>query len=170
MIVLKPDFIRKLGAQMVTLIVKRTQSGMDITDKKFKAYSTRPFAMPAGAINRRTLKALDQDEQITYFKTKIKSTWVIVEGGYATYKRYLMKNATSSGGVNLTITGSMLRSMNVKSTGENSLIIGFNRTEEAEKAMWNINKGRNFFGLSPNDISKLAFKSLEIQSVNIKVS
>ena len=167
MIILKPDFLRKLGAQMVTLIVKRTQSGYDVNDQNFKRYSSLPFAMPAGAMTKRTRTSMEADEELSYFSTKTGATWVVIKRGYATYKRYIMKNATSSGGVNLTVTGNMLRSIGIKSVSVNNIKLGFNRTEEAEKAVWNIAKGRNFFGLSPKDINKLSLKDFGIQSISV---
>lgn len=175
MINLEQKYLLKLGKQMITLIQKRTQSGYDIEDKEFIPYSKKPFAMPVGAINKGVLKKLmykkNRNEVIFFNKNKDK-LWVVIKGGYYRYKQFAKTNNSgySVDTVSLTMSGSMLRSLTVINASNNQIKIGFNNTDEANKAYWNIQKGRNFFGLSPNDIEKLDTKYFVIKEIKTNIA
>jgi hypothetical protein len=60
----------------------------------------------------------------------------------------------------------MMRRLGVLRVSDNKITIGFKRAEEAEKMLWNINKGRDPLGL-PEDqwdevVDKLNDKDIEI--------
>lgn len=140
----------------------RILSGKDKNDNDFKAYSYRPFAMPAGATTKGALKLLGANKQ--YFETKTGATWVVIKGGYLALKK--ARSPEWDGTVNLTVTGAMLRSMAVMQRGVNMFKIGFTRSEEAQKMIWQIVKGRDGFGISPKDLESL--KPLLSENLEIK--
>ena len=175
MINLEQKYLLKLGKQMITLIQKRTQSGYDIEDKEFIPYSKKPFAMPVGAMTKRTLKALSlkrNKDEVVFFRKEGRALWVVIKGGYYRYKQFAKTNAAgySVDTVSLTMSGSMLRSLTVINASNNQIKIGFNNTAEASKAIWNIAKGRNFFGLSPNDIKKLDTQYFVIKEIKTNIA
>jgi len=141
----------KAGRALVKVIRARTLSGLDKHGREFKPYSTKTFAMPAGGATKRARQILVKDGAIQYFTTGSGSLWMLVNG-YLALKRATYKKTGWNGQVNLTMTGQMLGSMTVIEQGDNTVTIGFNRTEDALKAFWNIEKGRDFFGLSDEEL------------------
>ena len=51
-----------------------------------------------------------------------------------------------------------LNDMDVIAIGTNEVRIGFTREENAQKALWNIEKGRDFFGIPDSEFEKLTRK------------
>lgn len=174
MILIDDKTVRLVAKQAITLIKKRTEQGNDIDDKPFKPYSDKNFVMPAAAIKKGQRTAMNKAGLLEYFnvgKGDSAVQWVVVIGGYVVYKKYYMAKAQgySANTVNLTLTGSMLRSMNIKQISGNNISIGFNRSEEANKAVWNISKGRNFFSLSPNDVKKINFDGIAFKNFDVNI-
>lgn len=149
--------LRRAGERAVQLVVQRTQEGTDRHGADFQPYSTTPFAMPAGGGAHGALKRLVDNDEASFFETKKGALWAVVEGGYAAYKaeRY----GQDGGAVNLTATGSMLRSLQVVSVQQSAtsgqVTVGFARIEDAEKAYYHSVAGagpgktiRDFMGLT----------------------
>ena len=149
-IIYKQSQIDKIANKSLFLIKKRILDGIDKTDTPFKPYSKNAFAMPIGSTTKGAVKKLG--DGIKYFRTKT-GTWIVVLGGYEALKK--ARSPEWDGKVNLTITGAMLRSMAITKQGQNSYTIGFTRAEEAQKMFWQIAKGRDGMGLSPNDLKEL---------------
>ena len=141
---------QKIADKSVYLMKKRILAGLNKNDVPFKEYSAKPFAMPSGATTKGTLAKVDKQ----FFKSKkTGNLWVVIKGGYLALK----KARSPEGGdkVDLTVTGGMLRSLGVTKVSSGSFTIGFTRSEEAQKMYWQIAKGRDPIGLSPNDLKEL---------------
>lgn len=146
--------LQRIGLKVVELITLRTLEGKDYEDKPFKPYSTKPFAMPSGATTKSSLKVLGKDN-FSYFRTKSGSLWIVVKGGYQALKKARMSGTDYTGGVNLSLSGAMLRGLKVISSSANLVKIGFSRSELAQRAYFNEAKGRKFLGISPKDLENL---------------
>lgn len=153
--------INRIGLQALRLIRKRTLSGLDAEDKPFKPYSTKALSMPSGWFRKMHLKELVKAKEAFYFKDKNGSLKVLIKGGYFSYKTAVMKRLGGTANtVNLSLTGAMLRGMQVISTDNNSLQIGWGNINLALRTKGNIDRGRNFLGLSPNDLKDSTLLSL----------
>jgi len=146
--------LQLLGSAVVNHIRKRTLKGLDKDGEAFVSYSTTPFAMPSGALTQKTRKGLDSASSLVWFTTNSGSKWVVIDGGYKELKA--VKRPKDGGTVNLTDTGRMLQDLAVISTKKNQVQIGFNTSEQAQKALWNIENGRDFMGIEDKELSKLA--------------
>lgn len=167
-IIINPGTLKKIGMVIIANIQKRTESGIDADGKPFKAYSTKTFAMPSGAITKRAQKILVKDGNLQYFNTKGGSLWAVIIGGYAVLKKAVYAKTSSNGTVNLMATGAMMRSLRVQSTGNNSITLGFANTESANKAYYNKVMGREFLGLSPDDLNDSDIKRMLASGIIFK--
>jgi hypothetical protein len=158
MILFSATGLTKLGNQIITIIRKRTLAGLDVNLKKFKPYSTKWFNMPSGSATKKAKEALLRQDNLMYFRTKKGKLWISVNG-YLNFKKANF-GGNYDGKVNLSFTGNMLNGLSVLQVGNNEIIIGFKRQEEAEKAIWNRNSGREFLGLHIREIDKLNVKVL----------
>ncbi|GIV82213.1 MAG: hypothetical protein KatS3mg051_1567 [Anaerolineae bacterium] len=165
--------LRRIGERVVAMIVERTLRGIDAEGRPMQPYSTRTFAMPAGALwapgSRTAARRLRQQGALRYFQ-RGGSLWVAIQGGYRTYKEARFPGQGSE--VNLTLTGSMMRSLSVREvradTRRAEIVIGFLRSEEAEKAYWHEVTGagrsrvrRRFMGLTPDQLRALEREFLD---------
>jgi len=144
----------KVGLRAVRIIRARTLEGKDKDGNPFKSYSTKTFAMPADAATKRARKILEKNGQLHYFMTAAQNLWMVVTGGYLAFKKAVYAQTGWSGTVNLTASGQMLRSLTVLTSNSNEVVIGFSRPEDALKAFWNAEKGREFLGLSDSEIEQ----------------
>lgn len=145
----------KAGRFLIKMMRARTLAGFDKFHRAFKPYSTNKFARPAAGVTKRARKILVDNGQIHYFNTKAGSLWMVVDG-YLALKKAIYQATDWNGNVNLALSGQMLRSMTVVESADNSVTIGFGRTEDALKAFWNIEKGRDFFGFTEDDLTSFA--------------
>lgn len=143
-LVIDPDALTRAGLLAVELVVERTLAGTDRHGQAFRPYSTRPLAVPAGSITKAAQGRLGGNLEL-FTSAKTGALWALVEGGYAALKA--ARYPQDGGGVNLSATGAMLRGMGVVAQDADSVTIGFSRTEEAEKAGWNV-ESRDFLGLT----------------------
>lgn len=169
-----PQALKRLGFIIVARIKRRTEEeNVDRYGKPFKPYSARPFAMPSGATTKRARAVLYKDGGIQYFRSPAsEKLWIVVLGGYRALKDAEFAKAGGAGNVNLSRTGSMLRSLTV--TGVNAetgtITIGFSRVDAAQKAKWNIDKGRDFLGITDDELASSAeFVNLLASSITITV-
>jgi hypothetical protein len=154
-----------IGQQLVKIILERTESGIDAQGNEFKEYSERPFAMPSGAIPKGTRALMLEQGKLSYFKRN-KKTWVVIKDGYISLKKTIYRKTNWDGRPNLIMTGKMLRAMKVVNVGNNKIVIGFMRSEEAEKAGWNAERGREILGINDNDMNDTALMQL-LENVQI---
>lgn len=167
-----PAILTKIGNRVISLIIQRTTEGKDINGKPFRGYSTRPFALPAGATTKRALAILVKDGRASYFTTRAGSLWVVIKDGYKALKEAEFAKAGGAGGVTLQRTGRMLRAMTVTSVNASppGIVLGFTRTEDAQKAFWNQQRGRVFFGITAeefgndSEIAKLLVEGLRVRT------
>ena len=64
-------------------------------------------------------------------------------------------NAGKSNTVNLTLTGEMLNTLTVLSTGLDFITVGFDDTDGNDKASFNRQNGRQFVGITPKDLNSI---------------
>lgn len=57
--------------------------------------------------------------------------------------------------VNLKLGGDLHRSIRVLSHGKGFIRVGWPESDEADKAKWNSEKGRDMLGLSPSELNKI---------------
>jgi len=86
--------------------------------------------------------------------------WVVVKGGYLSLKKAIYKQTEYKGDVNLWQTGAMMRALTVVKSTNNEITIGFTRSEEAQKALWNKEMGREFMGLTDEELKDPEFVGL----------
>jgi len=162
-------------------IKDNTKEGIDKDGNPFKAYSTKPFAMPSGAVaNKQKMKKVTDTKRtkkgiVSFHKTKKGSLWVTWLNGYKEYKRIMFGQSDK---VNLFNTGNMVDSfavLRVKESKKNNIITKFGdlkspiptevkitlgwkgpRGKELSKiAGYNRDKGRDMLGLPQTDINKI---------------
>lgn len=110
------------GNEMINRIIKRTQDGFTVFERKFKPYSTKP-------------------RKPYFFKNKNKKT-VYVKSYFEKkrdneFKRQSTEFApNSASNVNLTLTGDMLNSLQIQTVSDKGVVIGL-RGDQAQKAFWN---------------------------------
>jgi len=149
----KNSELAQFGQAVKAEIRRNTLAGRDRHGRPLAPYSTRTFAMPAGVSGwRGAMRKLD----VQYFRTTAGSLWAVIPGGY----RALKTARKGSGGAspNLSLTGTMLRSMNSIVRGPNLIRIGFTNSEAAERAYYHVVSGagksrtrRDFLGLPEQD-------------------
>jgi antitoxin component of RelBE/YafQ-DinJ toxin-antitoxin module len=159
--------LKKIGLHLVSLIRDRTAKGIDKDGLPFKSYSKRPFTIPYAAATKSAIKELIKQGKAFIF-SKSGTKMALIKTGYLDYKKLLYKDTSYDGTVNLMLTGRMLGNLNVIRTENNQIIIGFSNTEMAERAKYNINRGRDFLGLAPNDLQDKRFKELLVEGLIIK--
>lgn len=158
---LAPDDVRKLALWCVTRIRERSRRG-EGPRGKLKPYSTAPFARPLSGITHTTRKNLGDDLRI--FTSKNETLWAVITSGYEGFKRAAYPGRPEK--VDLTGTGAMLGALTVVRASDTGFIIGFTRQEEAEKAGYVEDQGREFLDLSAQDEDDL--RALVAQYVQVK--
>lgn len=139
--IIQRSLMLKIGQHSVVIIKKRVADGIFVEGSSDGAsqYSTKPFAMPTGAVKPRSLM-LDiikgkkgNDTQL--FKSKSGKLWVVIKKGY----KWLREQAGKpTGKVDMRWTSEMMRSLNVLSvnaeTGE--IVIGHKGKRNEDIAYW----------------------------------
>ena len=171
--------ITALAEQIKEHILYNTSQGIDRFGKKFKPYSTIPFAMPYVAVQPRYLiRDAQRKGEAGVFRGKGSRKnilWVVWKGGYTQYKGLIGKQVSP---VNLKLSGNMLSKLFAKGeiikdvftlkfddpniTGELEIAIpeamlsvGFSDAEAEQVAYWNILMGREFLGLTDKEAEKI---------------
>lgn len=147
------------GVTVLAFIEKNIKNGVSYDGDKFE-YSKNPFFRPYDQKIYKKLggkNAIGTLFNIVHSKNSGKMGMIIL-GGYDEYKRKMHPSAYNSF---LTVSGKMLRSMNLK-VSANEAIIGFSGEEENKRAYWlNVSgAGRSrklwkFLGISENQKEKL---------------
>ena len=157
--------VLRFGLAVLERIRANTLKGLDRFGNAFKPYSSKPFAMPAGALKQKARLALGKDG-VKWFRAASGSMWVVITGGYVALKS---AQRPSGADVNMSDTGGMLRSMTVvQASATGGVVIGFSRPEMAELAYYHTVSGagpsrviRDFLGLPDNQIEELAKRELQ---------
>ena len=130
----------RIGQHVIVIIKKRIAEGIfEDGSTAGNKYSTTPFSMPVGAIQKKSvmMKILkDQEEDDTeLYKSKSGKLWVIIKHGYEWLRR---ESGKPSAQVDFRWTGELMRSMTVlksdPATGE--IEIGHTGTRNENIAKW----------------------------------
>lgn len=164
MIKVSKDILDKIGSRVIELINEQIANGIDFEGKQY-SYSTKPFKRPVGNKYLSKFKKAEKDNKIKYFKTSKGSLWMVVLGGYKSYRNIIGRSGTSDF---LQDTGKMLAALNYKIKG-NKIEIGFTSKKEAEKAFWLNTSGAGksktkwkFLGLTDENLDKLVKEFAEL--------
>ena len=130
--------MKSIGNDAIALIKERTQEGLDVNDKPFDAYSTKPIYVSKTSKTGKKLSPKGGR------KTESGKS-VFYQGGYSQYK----KASSGSDKVDLTLSGNMMQSLVVKDATNTSFTIGIKGP--AEKYAYEVNDEREFIGLSKED-------------------
>lgn len=169
--------IRAFADLVLNKIKERTMRGVGADGLPFRPYSTRPFSMPYSAVasSQKTQKAIKNKDARTFRRSG--AFWIVWTGGYKSYKSYMQPN-TDTNVVNLMFRGSMLRNLKVLETNSTPIfvdlselniagisgiyeldipaievVLGFDDEELRNIAYQNILKGRDFLGLTDEEIN-----------------
>jgi len=121
------------GVKVLAFIEENIKKGIDYEGNAFQ-YSTNPYYIPFNDAIYKKLGGKNGNGklfQMVYSK-RTGLLGMIILGGYKAYKEKVHPSAAKS---YLTVTGKMLRSMDVKAT-DNEAIISFTGEEEQQKAFW----------------------------------
>ena len=153
---IEPTAMNKVGFYAISLIKERTGQGKDAKGSDFKPYSTRMFAMPYGFLKKQKalVEKFVKSKEMTMITRDGKQTWVLIAKGYSFYKENFSRN-WEGGKVNLKLSGEMMKAITVIGTDGKSFTVGWVRPELAERAYYNEEKGREFLGLTDEDMSKI---------------
>ena len=140
-----------IGYRLKEIIMERSLEGRDKNNQPFRDYSTRPFAMPAAAIQKYVRKQLERNDEIRYFKRN-RTLFGVILYGYKRLKSLIYAKAGGYGNVNLWATGEMWGDFDVIKSGENYVKLGFTRPRSAAVMYYNIQRGRDPLGISEKDM------------------
>lgn len=151
------EVLWRVGQRALQMIEDNIRDGVDYQGAKY-AYSTNPFARPAGRIKGR--KKLEEEGRLKSFTTAKGKLWVVVTGGYKDWRAIQGLNPD---GDFLQASGRMMRNLQVLPTSADTVRIGFTDPEQAKKALWLsvTGAGRSrklwrFLGLRPQQERELA--------------
>ena len=131
--------LAELGQTSLFIIKKRTQQGRFLPGSSSGAssYSTKPFAMPAGALATGVFEQLDDTGEGSTFFTRSGSLWAVITGGY---KRYRKMAGRQSSKVDLKFRSGpgMMNSLKVTKidTRRKNVEIGFTDKESEQIAIY----------------------------------
>lgn len=150
--------LAKFAPIALRMITEQIEQGIDIEGKRYR-YSTKPFAAPAGSLLKFARLALARNRELRYFRASSGGLWVVVTGGYASYRRAARRLIT---GDYLTFSGKLLSSM-VYQYDDQRITIKFSTPQQAAIAYYlNVSgagKGRRlwrFLGLTRRNLDRLA--------------
>lgn len=150
--------LAKFAPIALRMITEQIEQGIDIEGKRYR-YSTKPFAAPAGSLLKFARLALARNRELRYFRASSGGLWVVVTGGYASYRRAARRLIT---GDYLTFSGKLLSSM-VYQYDDQRITIKFSTPQQAAIAYYlNVSgagKGRRlwrFLGLTRRNLERLA--------------
>lgn len=170
--IIQRSLMLKIGQHSIVIIKKRVADGIFLEGSSDGAsqYSTKPFAMPTGAIKPRSLmlsilKGKKADD-VQLFQTKTGKLWALIKNGY----RWLREQAGKpSAKVDMRWTSEMMRSLMVLSadveTGE--IVIGHKGKQNEDLAYWHNVAGagrskkiRKWLALTEDELTKIGNKNI----------
>jgi len=163
------NILNKIGARVIELINEQVAKGIDYEGNTY-SYSTKPFSRPARGQYLSKFKRAEKENKVKYFKTKKGSLWMVVLGGYKSYRNIIGRSDNSD---YLQDTGKMLAALTYKVKGD-KIQIGFTSKKEAEKAFWLNTAGAGksktkwkFLGLTDENIDKVIKEFAELILLDI---
>ena len=149
-----PRIMRQIGLDAIMLIRERTVSGVSATGQPFIGYSTRPISISVKQFPKPKGGRLSKSGNYVYY-----------QGGYKEYKQLSRMPGTvqprknpqakaPTAEVDLTLTGLMLNSIQVKQVTKTSVTIGV--TGKSLDYAYYVNQKRLFMGLSASDVNVLS--------------
>jgi len=174
--------IKTVSNGVITIVRKRTLKGKYLEGSSAGAgeYSTKPFAMPLGALtgsgyqtsltNRMHATIIGKgsflkNSDFQLFTSKTNTLWVLVKGGYKEIRSLAKKQVQTA---NLNWSGRMMRNLGIQNLTAKTSVLGFNDAESNKLAYYhNImgvgksKKKRVFMGLTDTEVNEL------VQDVNI---
>lgn len=152
------EIMNAVAVRARQMILENIAAGIDINGNKYK-FSDKPFARPYDP-KLKGVKQLVKEGRLTLFLKNKKRFWMVVEKGYADYRR--MKGLSADGDF-LTLTGAMLRNLQIIELAENSFQLGFTDATQLKKALWfnvmGVGKSKRlwqFLGLRKEQIDELS--------------
>ena len=157
------EFSLKLAKAIQKEILENTAKGIDKDGNPFTPYSTRPFAMPAGAVaNKQTARRLQkkqtkEDPFITWFMRRGKH-WIVWHKGYSHYKETFYHKSKpdleATGGFikaftiihhkDIWRTATIFRNQKIQlPIPEMYITLGWEKDEHRKVAFWNMQKRNN---------------------------
>ena len=125
--VLSRALLLKIGAHSVVIIKKRVADGIFLPGSSADAenYSTKPFAMPIGAVQKKSvllgiLKGKYPDDAQLFRSKKSGKLWVVIKRGYKWLRE---QSAKKSDRVDLRWTGELMRSLRVLKVNDKEMEI-----------------------------------------------
>ncbi len=163
------SLLLKIGQRSVVIIKKRVADGIFLEGSTPGAekYSTKPFAMPIGAIKKKKLmmdilkgKHTDDTQLITSKKTG--HLWVIIKKGYRWLREQSGKNFNK---VDFTWTREFMRSLQVLKVNKTEVEIGHRGERNKQLAKWHNVMGagkskkiRKYLALTDKELQQIAEK------------
>jgi hypothetical protein len=159
--------LTKIANQIIETIRSNSDKGIDKHGNPFEPYSTKTFALPAGAMFapgwKTSARIMHREKLLNWFTAKSGKKWVSVTGGYKAMK----EKRFGPDKVNLQVRGirgkGMLGSLAVIKKRNDSVVIGFRNAEAAKLALYHEVLGagkrkviRQFMGISPAQQKKIA--------------
>lgn len=137
-------FLKRTGNRLILIIRRRTQKGQFLpgSSRGANKYSTKPFAMPIGAMNKtvggklvrsansKRSKLFDPDNFHT-FTSKEGNLWVLVKKGYKKVRELAGKESSR---VTMTWSGSYLRDLGLMTAANSQINIGWKSAENQQLA------------------------------------
>ena len=156
--------LKKIAADVLQMINDNIKKGVDYEGNSY-SYSEKRFYIPyTPDIKRKLAGKLKAGlaQNIFNFVSKKDGGRGLVVNGYRSFKNFVYPNASK---YYLTVSGKMLRNMNVLSMQDNTIVIGFSQQEQAKKATWfnvtGVGKSRKlwkFLGISQEQKTELEKK------------
>lgn len=163
------EALLKAAFRVIALIKENTNKGLDKNGQPFRPYSTKPFAMPGGALQEylgSKFNSFVKNEQNGHWYITKKNGRIgyIVLGGYFALKS--ARFATGAGIVDLQVRGvrggGMLSGINIVAEDASSITIGFSNEDAAKLALYHTRLGagksrviRDFFGITPEQVKQI---------------
>lgn len=158
-----------IAAKAIELLNKQVEQGIDEKGNKYR-YSTKPFAMPSGALKIKARKQAIKDSKLSAFNTTSGALWYVVNGGYKSLREMRGQNPE---GDFLQVTGRMLGALSTLRATDNEIAIGFTDAKQAQKAFWLTVSGAGksralwrFMGLTKDNQEALAKYAAEVIGTN----
>lgn len=158
-----------IAAKAIELINNQIKQGVDEKGNAYE-YSTKPFAMPGGALKLKAKKQAIADGKLLPFQTNSDALWYVVAGGYKSLRELRGQNTE---GDYLQVSGRMLGALTTLRANPNEIAIGFSDAKQAQKAFWLTVQGAGksralwrFMGLTKESQEELAKYAAEVIGTN----
>ncbi|KKP28311.1 MAG: hypothetical protein UR18_C0006G0023 [Candidatus Nomurabacteria bacterium GW2011_GWE2_31_40] len=171
--------MQRVAGQGIFIIRQRTKKGqyLEGSSPGSENYSTNPFAMPVGAVNKMTgnkinsLAKSDPDKFHLFRSKKTNSLWVLVTEGYKRIRQLAGKNSDV---VTMSWSGKVMRNLAAVSVEPREAKLGFEDERAKQISIWqNImgagksKKKKIYMGFSKKEIEELSLLASKEMAANI---